>query len=669
MTEAMLEKQLGEPGLAKKIYNGYKKLGEINFLEIGARLVGREYKAEGRVAKMINARSIASFGLLGISFFAGAGAAVGIGAIAARRGLSGVGAAAGSYDFAMTLRNKYSNESEIQAGLAAAKTSDEISELMIKMQVRHKLDGKGMDVLKENQTYNDLSTKFLELFEAEKQAITPESLHEDQTAELAHVKERIVALEMKSTAEGTAVELSANPEYVELVGRRQELLELHAMALIEKKLAQAEEKIEAEEIKERATRLKIGAGAVVLGAVVGVGVVSRLLGHGYMSLKAAPTELPAQPVLNVLPKTETGPLATNTWINGQFENGKFVSNVAEGGAPETTPQINIPETPSDIPVGTRVGTSLETLEVPKPAAVPVEAEVEAKSVVPKPRIEAPVIAENLDLSVKPGSGQTLEGNILSLKKINPESYAKMVDALRAQDPEFKGDDGGLVHRFVSKFGESSSVDVDKISEAKITIGPDGLPKIENLKGIDVSPDSNEVSVAPRPTTPEIQTPIEFTPQQAVQDVQQPLKIETMPGAIENIETKPVVPNIAPSVEFTAPAAVEVAPPAPQSVQDTLLNAEVEKAITSAKNTSKALEVVMGETDAKKFITETYNISTKDLDKVGDLEMAEFRYQYTYGDPKFQAKYKLVYEKMEIPEWRSKKTVRQWIIEVAKKIKN
>lgn len=95
VTDAIAEKKIEEKGWGGKIYDGWKKLGELNLERAGWKPKGRLGKF---TARFVSVRSAISFGLLGAGMALGAGAAAGAGLLALRRGLGGLGAGIGSYD-------------------------------------------------------------------------------------------------------------------------------------------------------------------------------------------------------------------------------------------------------------------------------------------------------------------------------------------------------------------------------------------------------------------------------------------------------------------------------------------------------------------------------------------------------------------------------------------
>lgn len=229
--EALIEAELVDwdkdnktPDIIKRVYNGYKQLGEYNLLEQGAKLLGKDYKAKGRIAKMVNARTAISLGLLGIGVGLGAGTAVGAGAIAAKRGFSGMSSAFGSYDLANVIREKLDHrniEEKLKNGLSA----DEAEKLLFKMRTKAALDGKTLEQLKKDDLFYTLQATY-------------ENLIQDEASEKIDLEN-----------------------------------------FYSEKLVDTENKLNDVIISERLKRLATAAGSTIFGVLVGSGELARWFGH------------------------------------------------------------------------------------------------------------------------------------------------------------------------------------------------------------------------------------------------------------------------------------------------------------------------------------------------------------------------------------------------------
>ncbi|MEI7740959.1 MAG: hypothetical protein WCJ29_00460 [bacterium] len=155
--------EIGEAkGISTKIYDAYKKSGELNLYNALPDSIKPTSRIGMMAAKMLSVRTGVSLGLLGVSAAAGAGAAVGIGAIAARRFMSGIGATAGSYDL---MRNLSDRKVESVSKEAIGKMSRaELTESMEKMESRAMVGGKAIG---ENESYKSLRQEFIKKYKEE----------------------------------------------------------------------------------------------------------------------------------------------------------------------------------------------------------------------------------------------------------------------------------------------------------------------------------------------------------------------------------------------------------------------------------------------------------------------------------------------------------------------
>ena len=96
LADKVAQERNQEKGLGEKVYDVYKKLGDMSL----AKIWKPKSKAGRFVAKTMNVRMLISAGLLGVGLAAGAagGVGVGLGVLAARRAFAGAGASFGSYD-------------------------------------------------------------------------------------------------------------------------------------------------------------------------------------------------------------------------------------------------------------------------------------------------------------------------------------------------------------------------------------------------------------------------------------------------------------------------------------------------------------------------------------------------------------------------------------------
>ncbi len=149
---AALEK---EKGLGTKIYEAYKKLGELNLTKLGWKPTSRL----GRIAaRALSVRTAISLGLAGAGFAFGATPAVGVAAIFGRRVLAGIGSSVGSYDL-MRMRADRKAEKFTPDELSKMSPRD-VTERLEKIEAQAMTGGKA---LAGNEAYKQLQAKFGEL--------------------------------------------------------------------------------------------------------------------------------------------------------------------------------------------------------------------------------------------------------------------------------------------------------------------------------------------------------------------------------------------------------------------------------------------------------------------------------------------------------------------------
>lgn len=152
-----------EKGVGTKVYDAYKKLGEVNLTK--TEWFGNSKFGKTRVGKMVgraaSLRTLTSFALLGGGLAAGAGSAVGIGAIMARRVMSGMGASIGSYDL---MRMKADRGAQKMKKAPEEMNMQELTLQMEKMEAAAMMGGKR---LSENDSYKSLKSELGARFAAD----------------------------------------------------------------------------------------------------------------------------------------------------------------------------------------------------------------------------------------------------------------------------------------------------------------------------------------------------------------------------------------------------------------------------------------------------------------------------------------------------------------------
>ena len=148
------------------------------------------------------------------------------------------------------------------------------------------------------------------------------------------------------------------------------------------------------------------------------------------------------------------------------------------------------------PPGTAAGT--ETIP-PRGSVPPTAQSVESLSAkpisaglteAPKPPAESGAVAEAMKLKLRAGAvferhggvgvlragGRGIEGALLDLKDANPEAYAKMIAKLHEQYPDFKGNDGSLIHKWTEAFAKAHDYKIGK-GMADLSQGEHDLSRI------------------------------------------------------------------------------------------------------------------------------------------------------------------------------------------------
>jgi hypothetical protein len=176
LTDLRAQEYNQEKGFGQKFYDSYKKLGEWNI----ARLLGKEtieklesqeddprvkkiLKGTGRfLTKTLSVRLGISFGLLGAGFAFGGGIGL-AGALAARKGLIGVGTGFGTYDlikmFGEKKELKRGMKKELTPAELAKMNNDEILERMTFLE--QEAENTGEELGQKNKLYNSLKEQFL----------------------------------------------------------------------------------------------------------------------------------------------------------------------------------------------------------------------------------------------------------------------------------------------------------------------------------------------------------------------------------------------------------------------------------------------------------------------------------------------------------------------------
>lgn len=260
-----------------------------------------------------------------------------------------------------------------------------------------------------------------------------------------------------------------------------------------------------------------------------------------------------------------------------------------------------------------------------------------------------------DTVLKVGS-RGIEGTLLDLKSSNPSVYQSMIEALRGQDPTFKGDDGGLIHRYAERFaegngyniGEGGGKDLNWIKPGtEITIDGKGMPTISGVNPMEGAPVNVE---APESTVPvedagdiETQGAEDTAPTSnpAPAPTPEPMRTGTMnPNeVINNSGVRPVEMSPAPEASSPEPSGPEDT----SSDSDSRLNSEREirneklsEAISMNKN-SDALKSLMSQDEYKEMLRD-FDMNERTLNSLPkDMTYEQFGSKYA-GDEDFAKKY-------------------------------
>ncbi len=671
LAEAELAQIQGDKGTIKRVYDQYKKLGQYNLIEQGAKLIGKEYKAKGRLAKMVNARTAISLGLLGVGLGAGAATAVGAAAIAGKRGLSGIGSAVGSYDVAMLVRQKLGRK-EVERALAEVESPLQAGDLLAQMEIRAGLDGKTLAELKQDELYQRLSDRNRELVAQEASRfvrdIGPEELTDDERVRYRNIANPMHEIEASARAQNPNLrpeELFNNPEYQRLFDQLTKIhLEIISRvnpdALTEYfnlSLNQAESDLKRNKIYEKNMRKGIGAVAGAVGLLVGSGALAKIFGHE-TSLSQPKTagaiEQPSSASANDLPKIANPPsipkLNPLPPISAESAELKFdhPANVDFTG-----PGVITGET---IPAG-----GVDSLE----ALHKVDLLHNGKPTGAFAEIHGDELAVHI-------GNRGIEGSLLDLKDAQPEQYDKMINWLENQ-PYNQGitKPDQLIHRYVTNYASEHDMTVDqagknlsRLMEGKIHINADGSLEI-NQEHLNFLPDQ-----APADTSGlGVHNADADLPYTGLDEASLPaspgINVPAAEFAQSNLGAEEVGIT---SGSIDDGYADTLSSLSPESQAAKLADAH-EIASGSVEKTSDALQLIL-DNDSKQFLKQVFKLSPTNLNRVGNQSITSFLNKYTRGSELFQTQFKGLYDSIsdEYKQNGSSKTIRQFVLAAATKYK-
>lgn len=456
------EKERKVAGWGTRFYEWHKGLSRFNC---------ENKLGLGKFGRMVNLRTGVSLGLLGAGLWFGAGTAIGIGAFALRRALSGTAAGFGIYDLSNLAAEKI-DRMRIEKGMKGDKADLQTTiEYMARMESRAMFAGRKFEDLQRDQLYRDLLVH--------RTGLTNKAVK--------GVKERQRISDDSRAAEVATNYLDALTKYAD-EDLEDRLMTTHVADIIRK------------------------LSSVWVGLGVGSGALAYMTGHktSFGGGKGPEVEPPGTgvkppPVEGVkIPPPETLPPKP----------------------PVETPPVKPPETPPVEPP--KPPTPPETPPVKPPPVEGIKHPPHPPIEGPKPPpTETPPAATRVELTHggKPtaavvetkgtettihlggegvgGASRGIEGALLDLKGADPAKYDKMIKWLEenysSQAPG-GNTSGKLVHRFMLDYAKehgfsldgSGARDLSEILEAKIQIGADGA--------IDI--DTGDIDFAPEAEAPE-----------------------------------------------------------------------------------------------------------------------------------------------------------------------
>lgn len=243
-------------------------------------------------------------------------------------------------------------------------------------------------------------------------------------------------------------------------------------------------------------------------------------------------------------------------------------------------------------------------------------------------------APNAQETVLAVGNRGIEGTLLDLKDSNPKLYQTMIENLKGQDPNFKGNDGGLIHRFAERFAEEKGLNIDegggndlsKIFSGEVTIDPtDGEIGIKHELMPDNAPSvENAADVAPEADS---ETPIEEqgmetdSPTESHASTPEPLKVNSvnLQGTLKYTPTGEMspAPEIVSTEDSVASDSTETNP-ATESARE----AKLIEALNMEKN-SDMLKAIMSRGEYSQFLKD-YALSESNLNSIPqEMNVGEF----------------------------------------------
>jgi hypothetical protein len=405
-----------ERGRAEKAYAYYKKLGELNlhalFIKAGFEV---DFKIPKAVLKSVNARTVTSFGLLGVGVALGP-TSLGLSSLFARRALSGTSAGVGSYDLLRGLRER-SFRKGLELNLEDIKTVAEADEYISKLESRALLDGLTPAEFSQDTVYNQLLKKRFSLAQAEFES------------------------------EDAAKQSDARFNYL-LTGIYDTERDLW------KKLG-----------SERRKRLALKATAALIGGMVGTGAAKYGIDKAIKFMSGDEAELVQRPTTGF----RSGPVAETTEPHASSKTLEISQAQAARSQTEIASLTENEPAVEQAPEQASAQVITETTVKPGAAEIkPTITEITHGQEETGARIE-----EYGSNSVVHAGRRGIEGALIDLKDTQPEKYSKMMGWLKQQYPNSRTSDSSLIHKFIMEKSNGMEGDINRIISGEVAIKPDG----------------------------------------------------------------------------------------------------------------------------------------------------------------------------------------------------
>jgi hypothetical protein len=272
----------------------------------------------------------------------------------------------------------------------------------------------------------------------------------------------------------------------------------------------------------------------------------------------------------------------------------------------------------------------------------------------KPVLMSEVAVENapqVSGTVLEVGSRGFEGALLDLKGSNPDLYKTMIENLKSADPNFKGDDGGLVHRFMERFASENGLNIDAdggkdlsdVYSGKIMVEADGTIKIGEYELMpEKTPPTPEATFTEATDSSDTETQTTNTETPVVEPAPktpEPLNLNTTsPWDIINTKTAPdlSIPENVPDTSTTNVETSEVSDSTEEKdwTQHDATADRLREAVMAEKNTD-ALKIAAGD-NYKNFVKEI-GLSDRNLNELGNLDYSQF-VEKVNADESFAKKY-------------------------------